>query len=243
MRVSAEQGPQAPLGHALVGPSRPPGPRGPRGGGGGGGAAGPRGSWRQDTGRTPPNGSRGIRGRRRTAVGSVARMSSRTCAKPACNVSASATLTYDYASQHGVARALNAEAHPMRYDLCTDHADALAGPAGLGPAGPARALPAARRSPPDFRRLGARVPCPGDRGRHRARRRGPAEPSAGASATSPSGWVVVQVVVAIVVGIGARAPPATPATSSTTCPLRVVRAGAARALARASSGCRRRSPA
>ena len=57
-------------------------------------------------------------------------MSSRTCAKPGCNVSASATLTYDYAAQAAELELLNAEAHPMRYDLCTDHADSLRVPMG-----------------------------------------------------------------------------------------------------------------
>jgi hypothetical protein len=57
-------------------------------------------------------------------------MSSRTCAKPSCSVSASATLTYDYAGQTVEIETLNPEAHPMRYDLCTDHADALRVPMG-----------------------------------------------------------------------------------------------------------------
>jgi hypothetical protein len=57
-------------------------------------------------------------------------MSSRTCAKPSCNVSASATLTYDYGGQAVYLEHLNPEAHPMRYDLCTDHADALRVPRG-----------------------------------------------------------------------------------------------------------------
>lgn len=57
-------------------------------------------------------------------------MSSRTCAKPSCSVSASATLTYDYSGQTVWIEPLNAEAHPMRYDLCGDHADALKVPMG-----------------------------------------------------------------------------------------------------------------
>ncbi len=57
-------------------------------------------------------------------------MSSRTCAKPSCRVSASATLTYDYGGQTVWVQALHREAHPMRYDLCTDHADALRVPMG-----------------------------------------------------------------------------------------------------------------
>ena len=57
-------------------------------------------------------------------------MSSRTCAKPSCRSSASATLTYDYASRTAWVELLNDEAHPMRYDLCGDHADALTVPNG-----------------------------------------------------------------------------------------------------------------
>jgi hypothetical protein len=57
-------------------------------------------------------------------------MSSRTCAKPSCSVSASATLTYDYGGQTVWIEPLNAEAHPMRYDLCAEHADALRVPNG-----------------------------------------------------------------------------------------------------------------
>jgi hypothetical protein len=57
-------------------------------------------------------------------------MSSRTCAKPGCNTSATATLTYDYASRTSWVELLNDEAHPMRYDLCGDHADSLRVPNG-----------------------------------------------------------------------------------------------------------------
>ena len=57
-------------------------------------------------------------------------MSSRTCAKPSCSVSASATLTYDYSGQTVWIEPLNPEAHPMRYDLCAEHADALKVPMG-----------------------------------------------------------------------------------------------------------------
>jgi hypothetical protein len=57
-------------------------------------------------------------------------MSSRTCAKPACNVSASATLVYDYSGSTAILEPLNPEAHPMHYDLCTAHADALRVPKG-----------------------------------------------------------------------------------------------------------------
>ncbi len=57
-------------------------------------------------------------------------MSSRTCAKPGCNTSASATLTYDYASRTSWIERLNDEAHPMHYDLCAGHADSLRVPQG-----------------------------------------------------------------------------------------------------------------
>jgi hypothetical protein len=63
-------------------------------------------------------------------VDSVPAMSSRTCAKPACRTSASATLTYDYAGRTAWVEHLNDEAHPMRYDLCADHASALTVPVG-----------------------------------------------------------------------------------------------------------------
>ena len=66
----------------------------------------------------------------RRALDIVPAMSSRTCAKPSCSTSASATLTYDYASRTAWVELLNDEAHPMRYDLCADHADALTVPNG-----------------------------------------------------------------------------------------------------------------
>lgn len=63
-------------------------------------------------------------------VVSVAAMSSRTCAKPGCNTGASATLTYDYGHRTARVERLDAEAHPMSYDLCPDHADGLRVPQG-----------------------------------------------------------------------------------------------------------------
>ncbi|MET0904230.1 MAG: DUF3499 family protein [Acidimicrobiales bacterium] len=57
-------------------------------------------------------------------------MSSRTCAKLGCNTSAVATLTYDYASRTAWMEHLGDEAHPMRYDLCPDHAGGLTVPKG-----------------------------------------------------------------------------------------------------------------
>lgn len=57
-------------------------------------------------------------------------MSSRTCAKPGCAVTATATLTYDYAARTAWVEGLDPEAHPMRYDLCAEHADHLRVPNG-----------------------------------------------------------------------------------------------------------------
>ncbi len=64
------------------------------------------------------------------ALSIVAAMSSRTCAKPGCNASASATLTYDYSARTAWVELLDSEAHPMAYDLCSDHADGLKVPNG-----------------------------------------------------------------------------------------------------------------
>lgn len=63
-------------------------------------------------------------------LGIVAAMSSRTCAKPGCNTSAGATLTYDYSARTAWVELLDSEAHPMAYDLCAGHADALKVPNG-----------------------------------------------------------------------------------------------------------------
>lgn len=57
-------------------------------------------------------------------------MSSRTCAKPGCNATASATLTYDYSARTAWVEPLDAEAHPMAYDLCAEHAGSLTVPRG-----------------------------------------------------------------------------------------------------------------
>jgi len=64
------------------------------------------------------------------AVVSVGAMSSRTCAKPGCNISASATLTYDYGHRTAWVERLDVEAHPMSYDLCAAHADGMRVPQG-----------------------------------------------------------------------------------------------------------------
>lgn len=57
-------------------------------------------------------------------------MSSRTCAKPGCNAISGATLTYDYTGRTAWVELLGNEAHPMSYDLCSDHADMLTVPKG-----------------------------------------------------------------------------------------------------------------
>jgi len=57
-------------------------------------------------------------------------MSSRTCAKPGCNVTATATLTYDYQGRAAWIEALTDESHPMQYDLCTSHAEHMRVPQG-----------------------------------------------------------------------------------------------------------------
>jgi hypothetical protein len=57
-------------------------------------------------------------------------MSSRTCAKPGCTTTASATLTYDYAGRSAWIESLDRESHPMHYDLCADHAGHLRVPQG-----------------------------------------------------------------------------------------------------------------
>lgn len=57
-------------------------------------------------------------------------MSSRTCAKPGCHSSASATLTYDYGGRTAWLESLDAEPHPMQYDLCLEHAAHMRVPQG-----------------------------------------------------------------------------------------------------------------
>jgi hypothetical protein len=87
-------------------------------------------------GSVAPNHSHGRESGRRASASvagpldSVAAMSSRTCAKPGCNTSATSTLTYDYANRTAWLERLGVEAHPMRYDLCTEHANGLRVPQG-----------------------------------------------------------------------------------------------------------------
>ena len=102
----AQQRPQAPAGHSLAREAAAPRPtrrRGRRG------RQTLRAHGEQDTGRVPRIAvwAKTLPGSTRPtgAVDSVPAMSSRTCAKPGCNTSASATLTYDYARPHGVGRA------------------------------------------------------------------------------------------------------------------------------------------
>lgn len=54
----------------------------------------------------------------------------RQCARPGCNHSASATLTYDYAGQSAWLERLSPEPHPMTHDLCDAHAERLSVPRG-----------------------------------------------------------------------------------------------------------------
>jgi hypothetical protein len=54
----------------------------------------------------------------------------RACARPACGHPAAATFVYDYQARTTWLDALAGEAHPMSYDLCAAHADALTVPQG-----------------------------------------------------------------------------------------------------------------
>jgi hypothetical protein len=55
---------------------------------------------------------------------------SRRCARPSCSSFAAATLTYDYEARTAWIELLAGELHPMAYDLCERHADALRVPRG-----------------------------------------------------------------------------------------------------------------
>ncbi len=65
----------------------------------------------------------------RGALGTLRQMS-RTCARPACNGLAAATLTYDYANRVAWIDRLTDESHPMTHDLCERHSDELSVPRG-----------------------------------------------------------------------------------------------------------------
>jgi hypothetical protein len=54
----------------------------------------------------------------------------RACARPGCAEIAAATLTYDYAARTTWIDALADDSHPMSYDLCAPHAEALTVPQG-----------------------------------------------------------------------------------------------------------------
>jgi hypothetical protein len=54
----------------------------------------------------------------------------RACARPACGQPAAATFVYDYAARTTWLDALAGDRHPMAYDLCAAHADALTVPQG-----------------------------------------------------------------------------------------------------------------
>ena len=54
----------------------------------------------------------------------------RSCARPACAATATATMGYDYAGRTVWILHLADHAHPMNHDLCGRHADTLAVPRG-----------------------------------------------------------------------------------------------------------------
>jgi hypothetical protein len=54
----------------------------------------------------------------------------RACARPACSEAAAATLTYDYQARVTWLDALAGDRHPMSYDLCAAHAEAMTVPRG-----------------------------------------------------------------------------------------------------------------
>ncbi len=55
---------------------------------------------------------------------------SRSCARPGCGKSASATLSYAYSDSIVVLEDLAAESHPMVHDLCNMHASNVRVPMG-----------------------------------------------------------------------------------------------------------------
>lgn len=54
----------------------------------------------------------------------------RICARPTCDVAATATMTYGYAARTVWVDDLIPEAYPESYDLCSRHADRLTVPQG-----------------------------------------------------------------------------------------------------------------
>ena len=58
------------------------------------------------------------------------RLSARMCRRPACQGSATATLSFSYDTAEAILYTLIEEPHPSRWDLCTLHADTLRVPRG-----------------------------------------------------------------------------------------------------------------
>lgn len=54
----------------------------------------------------------------------------RSCARPGCGETASATLSYDYGAATVWLEPLAPEAHPMTHDLCGRHAERTVPPRG-----------------------------------------------------------------------------------------------------------------
>lgn len=54
----------------------------------------------------------------------------RVCARPGCGDVAGATFVYDYDTRTTWLDPLAGDRHPMAYDLCRGHADALSVPRG-----------------------------------------------------------------------------------------------------------------
>ena len=55
---------------------------------------------------------------------------SRTCSRPDCGETATATFAYDYQARTTWLDSLAMERHPTSYDLCGAHADTLTVPRG-----------------------------------------------------------------------------------------------------------------
>lgn len=70
----------------------------------------------------------------------------RSCARPGCNESAAATLTYDYGGRTAWLDHAAPEGHPMSHDLCAAHADGLKVPMGWSLQDRRGALPFMRTS-------------------------------------------------------------------------------------------------
>ena len=66
----------------------------------------------------------------RTGSGGTVGAVSRSCARPGCGRTASATLSYAYADSIVWLEDLAPEGHPMIHDLCESHANAVRVPRG-----------------------------------------------------------------------------------------------------------------